>query len=387
MDKIFFPYNIVEVLSEYQEIEHQRIKERYKTLYKREINRIKKFVKVQYINDIDDHYSHCKILTSILIHFLRRNIENYELLFIEPLLYLRNIKEIPEDTPIWDFILGEIENHQLIRIIIGEVKTQKARTSMDRVEVAVNLYSKREILDKLFDYIEKLFEEKEIKFERNNIKIEKVLVVQSLYYEDYEQSVIERLLEMNIWEIDPDILRSKYTIKIHRWDKLLNRNDVYSENDGAYPRMLSFLRSRTFGDEEFLSFTYASDLNLILDFLYKSYKNLYGLAYFDSNLINLIKQAGGGDFYDDERVIFDMVRKIKDLFEHFKAFKKEGIQEYFKQRIDIKKRILNERLKGEIEKRAGLDLLLQAIDELNPRRAPRRVSLDKWINLDNENSD
>jgi len=45
-------------------------------------------------------------------------------------LYLRNIKEIPEDTPIWDFILGEIENYQLIRIIIGEVKTQKARTSM-----------------------------------------------------------------------------------------------------------------------------------------------------------------------------------------------------------------------------------------------------------------
>ncbi len=387
MDKIFFPENIIEILSEYQETEHQRIKERYKTLYENEIDRIKEFVKERFNNNIYDHYSHCRVLTSILAPFVSQKIENFELLYIEPLLYLRNNKAIPEDTPIWDFLLAEINQSRLIRLILGEVKTQKARTGMDRVEEAVKLYSKTEILNKLYDYIEKLFKDKDIKFKRNNVQIENVLVVQSLYYEDYEQSVIERGLRVNIWEIDPDILRSKYTIKIHRWDKLFNEKDIYSEVDQTYLHMLSFLRSRTFKDEEFLSFTYASDLNLVLDLLYKSYVNLYGISYFDSNLINLINQAGGGNFYDDNKVIPNLVAKIKELFLNYKSIKKEGTQEIFKQRIDIKNRILNNRLKGEIERGVGIELIQQAINDLNPKRAPRRVNLDKWLNYDKEKID
>jgi len=380
MVKVIYPDNNAELLSKYHELEHNKIKERYKKILETELENIRKTVENRFKNNIYDHDSHCKALTNILAPFLRQDIEKYELLYIDPLLYLRNTKEIPENTPIWDFILCEIENNQLIRIIIGEVKTQKARSVMDRVDEAVKLYSKKETLDKLFGYIAVLFGKKKIKFIRNNVKVEMVLVVQSTYYEDYEKSVITRQLKLNIWEIDPDILRSRYTVKIHRWDKLLNISNVYSESNGNFLKLLSFLKTKTFRDEEFISFTYSSDLNLVLDFLYKSYTYLYGLLYSDSNLISLIEQAGGGNFYDDDRVILDMVKRIKELFMHYKTFKTEESKIIFKQRIDINERIIRARIKKEIEKNAGEILFNQVIDELNPREASKKHTLEKWLN-------
>jgi len=379
MVKVIYPDNITELLSKYHELEHNKIRERYKNLLKTEIENIRKTVENRFKNNIYDHETHCKALTNILTPFLRQEIENYELLYLEPLMYLKNTNVVDKDTPIWDFILGEIENNQLIRIIIGEVKTQKARSVMNRVEEAVNLYSKKETLDNLFGYIEKLFGKKKISFKRNIVKIEMVLVVQSSYYEDFEKSVIARQLKLNIWEIDPDLLRIKYTVKIHRWDKLLNVSNPYTESDSNFLKLLSFLKSKTFRDDEFISFTYSSDLNLVLDLLYKSYINLYRLLYSDSNLISLIEQAGGGNFYDDDRVIPDMVKRIKKLFMHYQTFKTEEGNTLFKQRIDINERIIRERMIKEIKKNAGEILFNQVIDELNPREAPKKHTLEKWL--------
>lgn len=379
MAKVIYPDNITELLSKYHELEHNKIRERYEKLLKTEIENIRKTVENRFKNNIYDHETHCKALTNILTPFLRQEIENYELLYLEPLMYLKNTNVVDKDTPIWDFILGEIENNQLIRIIIGEVKTQKARSVMNRVEEAVNLYSKKETLDNLFGYIEKLFGKKKISFKRNIVKIEMVLVVQSSYYEDFEKSVIARQLKLNIWEIDPDLLRIKYTVKIHRWDKLLNVSNPYTESDSNFLKLLSFLKSKTFRDDEFISFTYSSDLNLVLDLLYKSYINLYRLLYSDSNLISLIEQAGGGNFYDDDRVIPDMVKRIKKLFMHYQTFKTEEGNTLFKQRIDINERIIRERMIKEIKKNAGEILFNQVIDELNPREAPKKHTLEKWL--------
>ena len=379
MAKVIYPDNITELLSKFHELEHDRIRERYKKLLKTEIENIRKTVENRFKNNIYDHDTHCKALTNILTPFLRQEIENYELLYLEPLMYLKNTNVIAKDTPIWDFILIEIDNNQLIRVIIGEVKTQKARSVMNRVEEAVNLYSKKETLDNLFEYIEKLFGKKKINFKRNNVKIEMVLVVQSSYYEDFEKSVIARKLKLNIWEIDSDLLRIKYTVKIHRWDKLLNVSNPYTDSDSNFLKLLSFLKSKTFRDDDFISFTYSSDLNLVLDFLYKSYINLYSFLYSDSNLINLIEQAGGGNFYDDDRVIPDIVKRIKELFMAYQAFKTEESNTLFKQRIDVNERIIRERMIKEIKKTAGKILFNQVIDEVNPREAPKKHTLEKWL--------
>ncbi len=379
MQKIYYPDDLRDLLSVYQEKEHNLIKRRYETIYRNNINDIRESKKDEYKLDQYNHDTHCRVLSSILIPFLKHKIENYDLFFIEPLSFLKTNNELPEHTMIWDFILGEIKDDKLTRIILGEVKGQKARGFLSNIENQINDYLKNDILDKIYDYILKIISEgKQIEVIKEDIKVIYVLVIQNLYYKNYEASIQQRILPLNVWEIKTDILQGIYMIEIHREDILYGNKIEFTEEERTYRHMLNTLQDKKFNIEDFIQFTFASDIDMYLDLIYKSYRGLYGLEYSDDNLVKLIKQAGGSEFYDDIRIIPDMAKKIKERFEFYDVIKKDGTQLKLKQKINIKEKIIEHRVKKEIKEREGHEILEQVIKELNPERKPR-IDLRKWM--------
>ena len=109
MSKILYPDNFDEILSNYHEKEYLRIRERYKHLYIKDIQKIEELVEDRFNLDCYNIENHCRALSCALNPFINKpKFKNYELLFVEPLLYLKNKKKIPDDVGIWDFTLGEI---------------------------------------------------------------------------------------------------------------------------------------------------------------------------------------------------------------------------------------------------------------------------------------
>ena len=379
MPKIYYPDNLTDILSGYQEKEHNRIRNRYEAIYSNNINSIRESKKDEFKIDQYNHNTHCRVLSSILIPFLKYKIENYDLFFIEPLSFLKANNELPEHTMIWDFVLGEIKEDKLTRIILGEVKGQKARGFSKSIEKQISDYAKNGTLDKIYDYIIKIISEgKEIEVLKEDIKVVYVLVIQNLYYKNYEASIKGKTIPLNIWEIKTDILQGIYMIEIHRED-ILNGNEIeFSEEEMPYRHMLNTLQDKKFNIEDFIQFTFVSDIDMYLDLIYKSYRGLYGLEYSDDNLSKLINQAGGGKFYDDNRILPEMVKRIKERLEFYGVIKIDGTQFKLKQKIDIKEKIIEHRVKKGIKERDGHEILDQTIQELNPERVPR-MDLGDWI--------
>jgi len=97
VQKIYFPLNLNERLSDYEVSEQNRIKSRYESIYNRNYNKDFEGREARYTRDVEDLRTHCELLSCCLSPYLRKEIKNFELLFIEPLLYLRNKGEIERD--------------------------------------------------------------------------------------------------------------------------------------------------------------------------------------------------------------------------------------------------------------------------------------------------
>ena len=195
--KLHFPQNMEEILSDYEVSEHNRIKSRYKSIYNQNYDNDLKGIDARYLRDVNDLRDHCQLLSCCLTPFLRKEITNFETLFIEPLLYLRNLGKIDSTVPIWDFILGEIVENEIVRLIFGEVKGQKV-DGKNNLDLLIQKYQELEILKILSDYIQR---NSKIIININKIKLEFVLVVQNYYVKNFIESLKVRGLKFNIWEI------------------------------------------------------------------------------------------------------------------------------------------------------------------------------------------
>ncbi len=380
--KIYFPSNIGEILENFNELDHQKIKNQYKTIYEGRIETIKKEVNDDYKNNDLDQKSHNNLLSCALKPFLKEGFCDYHLLFLEPLYYLKINKRIDEKTPLFDFILAEIIDNNIKRLILGEVKGQRAR-NVGNLSSLINTYQERECLDYIYNYIEK---DTNLNFNKKNIRIEFVLVVQNFYYADYEQSIIDSGLPVNIWEISVDKIRQKYKINPHKYDKLLKLSIPPIKEDNPYKKMLNHLRSKIFIESKFIRFTCATPINLISKFIYDLYVNKYDYEFIDSNLMEIIRQTGGGDFYDDDLMLAIMIRNIKRGFEEINISKRVGTGLFLKRVYNIEDRIIENLIKKKINRRYGMDILNEAIKVVKPRKSkrPRYISLDRFIKNNKE---
>jgi len=375
--KLYFSQNLHERLSDYEVSEHNRIKSRYESIYNNNYDNDLEGREARYTRDVNDSRTHCELLSCCLSPFLRKEIKNFELLFIEPLLYLRNNAEIERDIPIWDFILGEIVENEIVRLIFGEVKGQKAG-GKDNLAFLIQKYQEFELLEILSDYIRR---DSKIIIDIRKIKFEFILVVQSLYLENFIDSIKDRKLKFNIWELRRDWKKTEFQIHIHRHEEILNQELSSTEEDRNYRKMLNSISSKKYSIKEDFVFTYASDLNLILDRFKKLYENKYGLEITDDNLISLINDIGGGKFYDDEKVVEDLLVKIKNRYLQLDLIIKKKGKSYFRERVDPKERVIAERLKNFIESKKGELYLNQAIEELKPKKSQKKTgkTMDEWL--------
>ncbi|MHA1274557.1 MAG: hypothetical protein ACTSQP_11845 [Promethearchaeota archaeon] len=375
--RIFYPKNFNEILSNYESSEHNRIKNRYNKIYREKYEKNIEAIEGRYNKDVDDLRTHCELLSCCLSPFLRKNVSNFEVLFIEPLLYLKNIGKIQKETPIWDFLLGEIINNKIIRLIFGEVKGQKPGDK-DNLSLMIQKYQEAEILKILADYIKK---DSKIEIDLNNIKIEFVLVVQSYYIERFISSIKDRNLPFNIWEIRSDWNRTEFQIHIHRKENILNLKSEFLEEDKNYRNMLNTISSKKYPIKEDLLFTYASDLDRILDRFKKLYENKFGLEIFDNNFKELINDIGGGKFYDDEKNVIDhLIEKLKKRYFELDLIIRKEKKLFFRERINPRDRVILDRLKKYIENKQGEKYLIQAIKELKLKKSQKITEkpLDYW---------
>lgn len=370
--KIFYPQNFDNRISKYEVSEHNQIKSRYETIYKQNFTNDIKGIKARFQKDINDLKIHCELLSCCLSPFLRKEIDNYELLFIEPLLYLRNIGRIDSEIPIWDFVLGEIVEDEITRLIFGEVKGQKAGVK-DNYEKLIQNYQEFEILKIISDYIVK---DPNIHINIKKIKIEFILVIQNIYLENYIESLKTRGLKLNIWELRSDWEKTDFQIIIHRYDDFLNQASSSTEDNRTYRKMMNKVSSKKFPIIDDLIFTYASDLDRILDRFKKLYENKFGLEIVDKNFIALINDIGGGKFYDDENVVGDLLVKIKKRYNELNLIIRKNGKELFKERVNLKEKVINERLKNFIEKKRGEMYLNQVIEEIKPSKIS---TLSRWL--------
>ncbi len=375
--KIHSPLNLNEILSDYEISEHKRIKIRYESIYNKNYDKDLEGRAARYKRDIEDLRIHCELLSCCLSPFLRKEIKNFELLFFEPLLYLRNIGKINREIPIWDFVLGEIEENKIVRLIFGEVKGQKPGDN-DNLALMIQKYQESELLEILADYIRK---DSKIIIDVKKIKLEFVLVVQNLYIERYIESIRDRSLNFNIWELRPDWNKTEFQIHIYRKEEILEQESSFNMEDRNYRNMLNNISSKKYSIKGDFIFTYASDLNRILDRFKKFYENKNGLEITDGNLISLINDIGGGKFYDDEKVVKDLLVKLKNRYLELDLIIKKGGKNFFRERVDPKVRVIAERLKMFIENKKGEIYLNQAIEELNPKKSQKKTgkTIDDWL--------
>lgn len=375
--KLYFPQNLRERLSDFEVSEHNRIKTRYESIHNKNFDNDLEGIEARYTRDVIDSRIHCKLLSCCLSPFLRKEIKNFELLFIEPLLYLRNNGEIERDIPIWDFILGEIVENEIVRLIFGEVKGQKAGAK-DNLALLIQKYQELELLEILSDYIRR---DSKIIMDINKIEFEFILVVQNLYLEGFIDSIKERKLKFNIWELRRDWIKTEFQIHIHRHEKILKQELSSTEENRNYRKMLNSISSKKYSIKEDFVFTYASDLNRILDRFKKLYENKYGLEMTDDKLISLINDIGGGKFYDDEKVVEDLLVKLKSKYLQLDLVIKKKGKNYFRERIDPKERVIAERLKHFIENKKGELYFNQAIEELKPKKSQKKTgkTMDEWL--------
>ena len=102
-----------------------KIRSEYNKIYDPKIEGIKREVDLEYKKELGNHIKHEELRNLALKPFLERGgIKNFELVWIEPLKFARNQKEIDSNVPIFDFLVCQFteDEHQLKKVILGEIK-------------------------------------------------------------------------------------------------------------------------------------------------------------------------------------------------------------------------------------------------------------------------
>ena len=130
----------------------------------------------------------------------------------------------------------------------------------------------------------------------------------------FVESIQNSGLPFKIWKIIVNPWDDEYRIEII--DPFLDPASSEEENteglDVHYKNMMRKIQSHNYGINPEFQFTFASDFTFILKSIVSKYLLQFDAEIIDANLKFVIENIGWGKFYDDERILDEMVNKIKE---------------------------------------------------------------------------
>ncbi len=373
------PKDFDQVLGGFAKTEENRIRQEYNRLYDERIKDIQKKADSEVIDVFSTAEKHESLRSMALNPFIENirimdedivedpeNVRRkeifrfFELLFNDSLYFLKSIRELDEDIPTLDFIIGEFsDERRLVTLILGEIKGQKARYTTDSLKKIIEEYKKPEMLKKISNYIKKVLNKEE--FEISEVQIEFALVVHTIDVEDYHKSIGDSNLPFKIWEIKEVVAGNQYSI-------VMDKGDELRPNPGLrYQKLRNFLRDNEFERNIIFDFTYATNLWVILYKVHQFYVQQFGKEITEDNLKEVIKQIGGGEFFDDERIMKKLMNSIIERGLEMNIIARSDDRLIFNRVIDVKKNILNYDIKNKIQDKDGKKILEEALKNLHPK--------------------
>ncbi len=357
--KRIYPLNLDILLRNYEESVHEQIIAEYNRIYDLNIDLIIENIETSTDNNLQDFEQHNYLLSAILQPFLTHKIRDYDLLFVDPLYYCKKLGEI-EDIPTFDFILGQKEENLLKTLILGEVKGQSPKTDFN-TEIINKYKHNPAIKDKLFNYIRSM--DPSLEF-LPDLEFEFVLVCKGINSPEFKQSIVEKKVPFILWSVSVDYFENIYRIIIY--EKLFDSKEFVLMHNSRY--LTEYFRSNRIEHNPVLEFTHSLDTNSILFKIRDDYNLKYGTEITDENLTGIIFELGLGDYYDDSRIIPNLIKRIKNKGIKLKIIKKKSENLYFK-KIDMKEKIIDYRLKKKIlDTKEENRIFQRAIENLNPQK-------------------
>lgn len=373
--KRHLPLDFQTIISKYNKNEHEKIEREYNNLYDLRISKIVEDVETKYQNDYDNFETHNFLLSNSVYPFIKKFVElqDFELLFVDPLFYQKNkYKEVP-DIPTFDFVIGQKNNNKIICLIFGEVKGQSPHTAFNS-DILKRYENDPKIKDKIFKNINNLNANLEIP---EDVIFEYVIVSQGIHIPEFLASIKNKKIPFILWEIHKDVVKNKYRFIINE-----NICDPKIHNQSHSSKsLLKFLTSKFFELNQILEFTHSMDISLIILKIKEDYIPKYGTLISDENLREIIFELGMGYYYDDSRIVEDFIIRIKNKGLEFDVIGKKLTSLYFKQ-VDFKEKIIEYRIKKRIEKKIGDQILILAIENVNPIKqglGGHFRKMDEWL--------
>lgn len=357
--KRIYPPNLNELLNDYANSDNNRIIAEYNRLYDKEIDLIVENIESSVDNNLKNFEEHNYLLSSVLQPFLTHKIKDYDLLFVDPLYHCKKLEEI-EDIPTFDFLLGQKQDNFIKTLIFGEVKGQSPKSDFN-IDIIDKYKNDPSIKNTLFGYIKSMDASIEISTDLN---LEFVLVCKGIDTLEFKESIIKKKIPFVLWSIVTDHFTNTYRVIID--ENLIDLKDNNLMHNSRY--LPEYFRSNRIEYKPVLEFTYSLDTNSIIFRIRDDYISKYGKEITKKNLTEIIFELGLGDYYDDSRIIQNLIEKIIKKGLVLKTIKSTGEYLFFK-KISIKEKIVDYQLKRKIqEKNKGYNILQQSIANLKPQR-------------------
>ena len=366
--KRYYPLNLEHLLEIYEKSYHKLILSEYNRIYDQNINLIIENIETITDNEIKNFEEHNYLLSVCLQPFLTNKIQNYDLLFVDPLYFSKKKKEI-EEIPTFDFLLGQKEEGILKTLIFGEIKGQSPKSEFNK-DILLYYRTNSTLKEKLFNYIREL--ESSIRISEELI-FEFVLVGKGIDSPEFKQSIIEKEVPFILWSVSRELLDNTYRIIIE--EDLYQSRQFSLRHDSRY--LVDFFRSNRFEYKPILEFTHSLDTISILFRIRDDYFETYGTEIKEENLNELIYEIGLGDYYDDSRIIPNLIERFIKKGMDLKILRKKEDKIFFK-KIDIKEKINSYRLRKKIEKSDGHNFFQNAVKNIKPLRR----GILKFLNKD-----
>jgi len=354
----YFPLNLENLLNNYEDSVHERILSEYNRIYDENINLIIDNIETDTDNDIKNFEEHNYLLSACLQPFLTNKIPSYDLLFVDPLYFAKNRKEIKE-IPTFDFLLGQKEENIIKTLIFGEIKSQSPKTKFNK-DYLLEYKTNSKVKEKLFEYIRNLDSSVTIP---EDIKFEFVIVCKGINHPEFRQSILKKKVPFILWSISVDLFENTY--RIIPVEELLQIKQFDMKHNSRY--LVDFFRSNRFEHKPILEFTHSLDTISILFRIRDDYVETYGTEIIEENLNELIFEIGLGAYYDDPRISPNLIERFIKKGMDLKILRRREDQIFFK-KIDIKDKINTYRLKKKIEKSNGYIMLQNAVKNIKPQK-------------------
>jgi len=207
---IVYPEDIDKRLSEYFERDRQKIKEKFDFLFNSKFKLIEDEVGKQLDRDIGDYEDHVELLSLCLHPFLKIQVSNHEVFFIDPLYHLVNVENKFEDLPTFDFIIGRAKSGILDSLIFGEVKGQSSEHNI--TEDLIKKYNSNVIKSQIIRYISKA--NPNLKINPRELKCEFVIVTKGFHEPEMVKSIRDKKLPLILWIITEEKRYNQYLFQI-----------------------------------------------------------------------------------------------------------------------------------------------------------------------------